>query len=51
LTLSEFNEHFDAVMDSVVNGGSFIISIDGREVADLTPCGEADGDREVSGTA
>ena len=50
LTLDEFIEHFDAVMDAVVDGESFIITRDGRAIADLVPRREIEIDHEVSDT-
>lgn len=55
LTWDELTEHFDAVMDAVVDavvdGESFVITHDGRAIADLTPRRKTESDREFSGTA
>jgi prevent-host-death family protein len=50
IELSDFDEHFDAVMDAVAQGERFVITRGGRPIAKLAPRGEQDRDCRVSDT-
>lgn len=51
IELSDFDEHFDEIMDAVVRGERFVITRGGRPIADLVPRSEQNRDCRVSDTS